>query len=346
MQKKKLIPIVILVVFSAILGVVSLNLLSGKGKSNNRLDDFLVADTAAVDKLIISQSSGYSIELVRNGNQFVTSTGDCVQEEMIDNILHTFTKVAVRSFVPENSVETLRNNIRVNYRKVQIFQNGNWVKTWWIGNATPDHYGTYALLETPGEGVSEIPVILEMRGLRGSIESRFTADGRSWVCSQVFNHAMADIQSVTVEHNEAPQQNFKINRVGSGRAFKITDYRNNAVVFDTLKLVRYLDLFKKANFESVNFTLTAEQVDSMKRVQPWIAIQLQLTNGQKITLDAHRMKAPEGDTDLTGNPIEWDVNRLWAIIDNKKLVKIQYFTFDPFFVDVSYFGGAQYYSVP
>lgn len=338
MQKKKIIPIAILVIFSVILGVVSSNLLSSKGKSNRGLDDFLVADTASVDKLLITQSTGHSIELVRKGSQFVTSTGDCIQEEMIDNILHTFTKVAVRSFVPQNSIETLRNNIRVNYRKVQIFQNGKWVKTWWIGNSTPDHYGTYALLETPKDGVSDIPVILEMRGLRGSIESRFTADGRAWVCTSVFNYATSEIQSVAVQHHETQEQNFTINRVGTGRKFKITDVRNDAIAFDTLKLVRYLDLFKKAHFESVNYTMTPQEVDSMQRTKPWVALRLELTNGQSITLDAYRIKAPEGDTDLTGNPIEFDVNRLWAIINKKNLVKIQYLTFDPIFVGVTYFG--------
>ena len=64
-------------------------------------------------------------------------------------------------------------------------------------------------------------------------------------------------------------------------------------------------------------------------------------NGVKKTLDAHRIKAPEGDTDLTGNPVEWDVNRMWAFIDDKQLVKIQYFVFDPIFVDVNYFGFNQ-----
>jgi hypothetical protein len=346
MQKKKLLTIVALLVLVLVLSLISSRLISGKGKSNKALDDFVVADTAAVDRLVLSQSTGYSLELVRKNGSFVTITGDCIQEEMIDNILHTFTKVAVRSFVPQNSVENLRNNIRVNYKKVQIFQNGKWVKTWWIGSSTPDHYGTYAILETPDDGISDVPVILEMRGLRGSIESRFTADPRAWVCTSVFAYAINDIQEIKVKHHENVDQDFKITRVGQGRAFKLTDFRNNSVIYDTLKLVRYLDLFKKAHFESVNYTMTQEQVDSMKRAKPWLSIALELTNGKKITLDAYRIKAPEGDTDLTGAPIEWDANRLWAILDKKQLVKIQYFVFDPFFVDITYFQPKRTFAIP
>jgi uncharacterized protein YlzI (FlbEa/FlbD family) len=341
MQKKKVISIVALLVVVLILSLITSNLLSNRGKSNKGLDDFLVADTATVDRIVLTESTGYSLELVRQGGKFVTVTGDCIQEEMIKNILHTFTKVAVRSFVPKNSISNLRNNIRVNYRKVQIFQDGEWLKTWWIGNNTPDFQGTYALLELPGEGVSDIPVILEMRGLRGSIETRFTADPRAWVCTNVFSVAISDIKKISVSHSENEAQDFTITRVGKGRAFKISDFQKKSISFDTLKLVRYLDLYKNVNFESVNYTLNDEQIDSMKRNKPWAEVKLELTNGKKLSVDAYRMKAKPGDTDLTGIPIEWDANRLWGILSEGSLVKIQYLSFDPIFVDISYFGFPQ-----
>jgi hypothetical protein len=337
MTRKKLISIVALLTVVGVLAIISVNLLSEKGKSNRGLDDFLVADTSSVDKLILTQSSGFSIEIVRDGFDWLTKDGSCVQEEMIDNILHTFTKIAVKSYVPQNSVENIRNNIRVSYKKVQIFQNGKWVKTWWIGNSTPDHLGTYALLETPGDGISEIPVIVEMRGLRGSIESRFTADPRAWMCTSVFHYAMNEIKSVTLKHAGAPEQDFSIIRTGSGRSFKVTDFKNNAIPYDTLKLVRYLDIFKKVHFESPNYTMKPEQIDSLKKTKPYYSIKLELTNGEKVSLQAYRIKAPEGDLDMAGNPIEWDVNRMWAVLTDGSLVKIQYYVFDPVFVDISFF---------
>ncbi len=337
MNRKKIISIVALLTVVGVLAIVSTNLLSGKGKSTQSLDDYLVADTAAVDKLILTQSSGYSIEILRDGSQWKTSDGSCVQEEMIDNILHTFTKVAVKSYVPKNSIENLRNNIRVSYKKVQIFQNGKWVKTWWVGNSTPDHYGTYALLETPGGGVSEVPVVLEMRGLRGSIESRFTADPRAWVCTSVFQYAMSEIQSVSLKHAESSEQDFSIIRTGQGRAFKIVDFKNNSILYDTLKLVRYLDVFKRLHYESPNYTMNSQQLDSLKKSKPYYSLRMELTNGEKISLDAYRVKAPEGDVDLAGNPIEWDVNRMWAVLTDGSLVKIQYYVFDPVFVDIGFF---------
>jgi len=339
MSKKKIISIVALLSVAVLLAIVSMNLLTGKGKSNRGLDDYLVADTASVDRIVLTQSTGHVIEIERNGNNWQTKTGACVQDEMIDNILHTFTKIAVRSYVPQNSVENLRNNIRVNYKKVKIFQNGSLVKTWWIGGSTPDHQGTYALLETPGDGVSEIPVILEMRGLRGSIESRFTADARAWQCTSIFKYAMRDIQSISLKYRDAPQNSFSLLRMGQGRAFKLTDFQGNSLPFDTLKLVRYLDVFKKVHYESPNYTLKPQQIDSLKKGKPDYAFRMELTDGKKVSVDAYRIKAPEGDTDMTGNPIEWDENRMWAILTDGSLVKIQYYAFDPIFADITFFLG-------
>lgn len=337
MTRKKLISIAALLTVVGVLAIVSANLLSGKGRSTQTLDDYLVADTASVDKLILTQSSGHSIEILRDGSQWKTSDGSCVQEEMIDNILHTFTKVAIKSYVPQNSIENLRNNIRVSYKKVQIFQNGKWVKTWWVGNSTPDHYGTYALLETPAAGLSDVPVVLEMRGLRGSIESRFTADPRAWVCTSVFQYAMSDIQSISLKHAESAEQDFAIVRTGAGRSFKVLDFKNAAIPYDTLKLVRYLDIFKKMHYESPNYNLQPDQIDSLKKSKPYYSFRMELTNGEKISLDAYRIKAPAGDLDLTGNPIEWDINRMWAVLTDGSLVKIQYYVFDPVFVDIGFF---------
>lgn len=336
MSKKKIGTIVGLFVLIIALAVVSNNLLSNRGKSNKALDDFLVVDTLSVDRLEIIQSSGFIFEIFRKGNRWQTKEGACVQQEMVDNILHTFTKVAIKSYVPKNAIENIKNNIRVNYRKVKIYQKGKWVKTWWIGNSAPDNLGTYAMLETPS-GISETPVMLEMRGLNGSIDSRFTGDARTWQCTEVFRHSMSQIQKIVLTNTEHPEQGFIIARKGEGRSFTVSDFRQNNIGFDTLKLVRYLDIFKKVHYESPNYTMTQAQIDSLKKEKPFYQISLQTTDNEKITLDAYRMAAAPGEEDMVGQPIDFDQNRMWAILNGTELVKIQYFVFDPIFVDISFF---------
>ena len=109
------------------------------------------------------------------------------------------------------------------------------------------------------------------------------------------------------------------------------------MAYDTLKLVRYLDIFKKVHFESPNYTLNQQQIDSLKKTAPYYSLRMELSNGEKVTLDAHRIKVAEGDVDMAGNPIEWDVNRMWAVLTDGSVVKIQYYSFDPVFVDIGFF---------
>jgi hypothetical protein len=79
--------------------------------------------------------------------------------------------------------------------KVEIFQNGEWAKTWYVGFSTQDHYGTYMLLETPDEK-SDLPVIMKVKGLAGIIDPRFFADKRKWVCTNIFNLSLDEISEL------------------------------------------------------------------------------------------------------------------------------------------------------
>lgn len=335
MKNKKLIGFIVVIVVVALLGYMSSDLLSGKGKSDRTLDDFMVEDTASVDKIIISNSFGLSVTVVRGENGWMTKEGDCIQQEPLNNILHTLNKVSVQSFLPQAAVENIKNQITVDFKKVEIFQNGKWVKTWHIGNSTPDHYGTYVLLETAKDGMSNAPVVLEMKGLRGTIEPRFVADFRAWACTRIYSHSMEEIQQIKLKNFEKPEESFEWTRKGSNFELKW----NGSVQpnYDTLKMVRYMERFNKLHFESHNYTMTQEQADSMRKTRPYIKFALKEKSGKEIGITAYRMKTDGVKLDFNGDTLRFDENRMWAFLDDGLLVKIQYYVFDPIFVDGRYF---------
>ena len=335
MQKKKLIVFIAIVLVVSLLGYFSGNLLSGKGKSNRTLDDFMVEDTASVNKLIISNSFGLSVTVVRGDDGWTTLEGDCIQQEPINNILHTLNKAAVKSFLPQASVENVKNQITVDFKKVEIFQKGKWVKTWYVGNSTPDHYGTYVLLETAKEGTSNAPVVLEMKGLRGTIEPRFVADYRAWACTKIYGHSIADIQGIKLKNFEKPEASFEWKR--NGTHFDLYWNGSKQGNYDTLRLVRYMERFQKVHFESHNYTMSQEQADSMRNTLPYIKFSLIEKSGKEIGLTAYRKKPDGVRFDFNGDTLRYDENKMWAFLDDGLLVKIQYYVFDPIFVDGSFF---------
>jgi len=335
MKNKKRIGLVAVVIIVAFLGYLSSDLLSGKGKSDRTLDDFMVEDTASVDKIIISNSFGLSVTVLRGKEGWTTKEGECIQQEPLNNILHTFNKVSVKSFLPQAAIENVKNQIAIDYKKVEIFQKGKWVKTWYIGSSTPDHYGTYVLLETAKDGKSNAPVVLEMKGLRGTIEPRFVADFRSWACTKIYGHSMDEIQQIKLKNFEKPEESFEWTRKGSN--FDLTWNGSLQKSYDTLRMVRYMDRFSKVHFESHNYTMTQEQADSMRKTRPYIKFALKEKSGKEIGLTAYRMQTNGVHLDFNGDTLRYDENKMWAFLDDGLLVKIQYYVFDPIFVDGSYF---------
>ena len=73
-------------------------------------------------------------------------------------------------------------------RKVEIYQNGSLSKTWYIGTCTPDHFGTYMVLETPEQGKSTEPMTMRMEGFNGCLRQRYFAWEREWRHTGLFNY--------------------------------------------------------------------------------------------------------------------------------------------------------------
>jgi hypothetical protein len=334
-KKKKQLTFGILLLVVLVLGFFATDLVQGKGKSNRTLDDFMVLDTASVDRIIISTSYGDKMDLVRTTAGWTTSTGQCVQKEPLQNILHTLNKASVKSYLPNSSVENIKNQLSIDYRKVEIFQNGKWTKTWYVGNSTADHYGTYVLLETAQDGKSNAPVVLEMKGLKGTIEPRFFADPRMWACTQIFAYNPDEIASIKLENFEQPMHNFEWKR--KNNQFILYNGSTKEPVYDTLRLVRFLEKFRKVHFESPNFKLNAAQVDSLKKSKPYHKLSVSDKKGVKKSITTHRMAAEGLKIGLNGDTLKWDENKLWAFLDDGELVQIQYFVFDEILVHRSYF---------
>ena len=153
---------IILIVALAALGIWAWTL-SNKDNSSSKmsdeaLSDFAVADTARIDKLVLSDNEGNKgVTLVRHGVEWTDKQGGCVQQHLVHNMLLTIKRIEVKAPVPENSIETVNKNLTTHHRKVEIYQDGELVKTWYVGQPTADQYGTYMLLKDPEKGKSPEP---------------------------------------------------------------------------------------------------------------------------------------------------------------------------------------------
>jgi hypothetical protein len=340
---KRIIIVILGIALLVGLGIFTSRLISNKGKSDEQLAafNFEIKDTASVNKIIITEPNGMEMTLIRSGNQWTDSKGECVQPVLVFNILEALYNVRFKGYVPENSVKTVINRISTIGIKVQYFQNDDWSKTWYIGGSTADHHGTYMLVESDEAGKSDLPVIAEIKGMKGIIEPRFFADPRKWQCSGIFAYQMQDIAEVNVKFTERPDRSFEVRKIKKDYLVKYAG--KYLTTLDTNMVYRYLLNFKRVNFENPNYELNEKQIDSLKRSRPFCELSVRTTKGEKKKLRMFRIKSTgDAEVDDFGDKVSYDINRFWCELPDGQVVKCQYFVFNPLIMGHIYFNPNRY----
>ena len=313
---------------------------SGSRMSDEALKDFAVTDTASIDKLVLSDTEGNSgVILVRTGGQWNMESGACVQQNLVHTMLATIKHVMVKSPVPKNSVETANKNLTTHHRKVEIYVKGELAKTWYVGQATPDQYGTYMLLKDPVKGKSPEPFIMYMPNMYGNLESRFITNPQAFECTGVFNYDALAIKSIDIQRPDSNQYSAKITALGDNR-FDLSSNGKKIPMFDTVLVRGYILGYRKIHFEQHNYLINKHSEDSLKQTMPWYAIEVTDTKGEKNRVLCYRKRMVYQKYDYDGELIEFDRDRLWVVLNDGRLVVGQYYAFDKILHDLRFFTQA------
>lgn len=337
-KNKKSIILGIAVIVIAVLAFFATNLVRNSGKSDSELLEFAIADTSSINRIELRDAYNNEFIIVKGDDGVWTdSDGQCIIQEPVMTMLETIKNIEFKGYVPENSKKNVTNRLAALNTEVKIFQNGKWSKTWYVGYATQDHYGTYMLLETSKEK-SDYPVIMKVRGLSGIIEPRFFADQRKWRCTEVFAIPRKDIQSVNVYYPEEKSKSFSVERKGYDYVVKHNGELLSGI--DTSMASRYLSSYKKVHFELVNYELDKKGLDSLKKSTPFCILTLKKMDGKTQKLRMFRVK---GSGEELGNDygelVDYDINRFWLELPDGEVVKAQYFVFNPLIMGHLYFGS-------
>ena len=332
---RKLIVLIAFLILVITLGFYAKSLVENQGKSDTELIEFAVKDTSSVDKIIISDAYSNTIELVRSEKKWTDASGECVTQENVHFILDALKNIEFKAYLAKEAQANFNKKLVTQHTKVEIFQNGEWVKTWYIGPPSQDHYGQIMLLDSKEAGKSDIPVMMSIRGVKGIIEPRFFADKRSWKCTNIFAVPLDKIAKVDVKIMTDPRLSFSVTKVGSilsvFQAGKKLENADNSMTY------RYLQNYKKIHYDLANFELSKRQVDSVKHTKPFSTISLYETTGKKTHLRLFTLKSNETSKNEYGEVLNIDLNKFWCELPNGELVKCQYFVFDPLLKGHLYF---------
>ena len=334
--------LIILIVLTIVSGVVYYMNDGQSTLSSNPLANFAFDDVESIDKLIIIDKDGKKVTLTKTDDSDLWDLNGKfkARKSNTDLLLKTFNRIKVKSPVPKSMQETVIRNIAGDGKKCEIYQNGVLAKTYYIGTPTPDHFGTYMLLETPSEGRSSEPFIMHMTGFAGFLSTRFFTDEEEWRHTGIFNYPELEFSSVEVDNFAYPGMSFRID-YGGGNDLKLISpsSEQELTVFDSLAVKDYLLRYKKVHFETFNSYLSPAEEDSVLRSKPAYLIRVTENDGTEKQIQLYWVVNTIDAYDIDGSEYLWHPDIFYGTVDGEDLVRCQRFVFDPLLQPIIYFTG-------
>ncbi len=305
-------------------------------KSNNTLNEelsnFAVKNIKEVDKIFITDKQNNQVTLDKTEEGWKVNQHFFAREDAIKNLLQCLQKMTVKHPISKAEHNTQIQRLAVSSRKVEVYAKGKKIKTMYIGGATQDQYGTYAILEN-----SSVPFVVHIQGFLGFLTPRFIVTEDLWRENFVFKCKPANITKVQVVNSEEKEKSFTLTKMGN--AYSIKNYKGQSIRnIDTAQVKFYLSNFKKISYEAMVTEMTEQKRDSLiNKAKPFHTITLEAGKDNRQVIKTFHVKNDTHYND-EGEMLLYDPDRMYAVFNNNKdIATVQYRTFDKITIDPKLF---------
>lgn len=338
MKRKNIILIVVTGVILLAAGVVAL--LNWTKTSGNIFDSgYNVADTAAINKIFLADKQNNRVTLTRNSASSWTVDGKyAASQPMVNLLLQTLKDMRKRSDVNRNAVPNVIKDIAAHGIKVEIYQDNGSKAVLYVGRETQDMLASYMLRED-----EEVPSIVHIPGFRGFLTPRFPTEPLKWRSHTVVDLDVFDIDRIELEIPSAPEESFAVVHEGDDFHFELLQSHTRVAQFDTARVAQMLSSFKNLCFDEFAAIVPNTFADSCVTGVPRTILRITDTKGEAHVLKTYIKYINPADIQTEEDQKfydAFDVNRLYAILDQKDTVLIQYYVFDNILQPASYFLGS------
>lgn len=351
MKKKNiiLIAIAMVAIVAAIITVVNLSKAPFK-------QDYHIEDIASVTKLFLADKANNEVTLTREGDStWLVNGAYAANQPFVDLMLETLNTMRIRQQVNKNAIPNAIKDIAAHGIKVEVYQNVpfiNWfggrlklftreklTTTYFVGRETPDKLATFMFRKG-----DDVPYIIHIPGFRGFLTPRFVADPMKWRSHNIVDLNVREIERVEMEIPDSPQESFAIVRDGDGFVMEMLDSHQRTNGFDTARVAQMLSAFTWLNFDEFASIVPNSFADSCVSGTPRTILRITDIHGNNTELKTYIKYTNPEDRKAMPDPSMYetfDLNRLYAILNQKDTVLIQYFVFDNILQPASYFLGAE-----
>lgn len=323
-MKKNIVSLVLLVVLG---GVAAYFYFTKSGSTfKPELTDYAYKDTTNITKIFLADKKGNKILLEReNSHKWKVNKEFRARQDGVNNLLDVIARVEVKAPINKAAYEAVVKRIASSGIKVEIYTDSDEpTKVIYVGGSNQEHTGTEMLIEG-----SSTPHLTHIPGFYGFLVPRFFTNINEWKDRSIFKYEYGQIAKVKVEYPLDPKESFEITDLGNDQ-FALTDLTNGVDLpdYDTLLLLDYVSRFKNIPYESFEETKTEDFITNITQSKPETIFTVTDKLGNSVVCKTHLKPAHEGATDLEGNPILYDLDRLYAFVNDKDFVVVQHFVFD------------------
>ncbi len=345
----------IIIIAVVVIGVVALLIARSGSKTSTFPQDYHIEDIDAVTKIFIAdkQDNHVLLERVADSIRDTQWTVDGLypaSQPMVDLLLSTLHDMRIRQQVNRNAipnvvkllssravkVEVYRKKYLIDWfdGKVRLFPHEKKV-TYFVGHETQDMMACHMFREG-----DKVPYIIHIPGFRGYLTPRFVADPILWRSHAIVHWNIHRIGRVELDLPNAPQESFAVVRNGKGFDMELTQSHTLLPGFDTARVAQMLSCFANLNFDEYASRVPNAEKDTSFAAGPAAILRISDTCGN--TREVKTFRKYNNPDDAVAMPDTnlynvFDLDRLYAVIDNKDTVLIQYFVFDNILQPASYF---------
>lgn len=300
--------------------------------------DFLVKDTALITRIFMADKEGRSAELRREKEGWVVNGKYKCRSEAIRNLMEAIRLVEVKMPVPKSAKANVLRFMSSNAIKVEIYQDDERVKQYYIGHEPADSEGSYMLLSRTDDENYPDPFVCFIPGFKGFLQPRFITNENEWRDRLVLNFTPPELKEIKLHYPFLPaDSSFRIHFVNAAE-FKLYGGDGLEQTFDMGKMRQYLIYFQNISYESLISAKNSRLLDSLSRNKAFAELHVLTTKGESHVYRFYR-KAFTGEVNPElGVRFEHDPDRLFLNFDKgKEWALIQYFVFGKLLITADYF---------
>lgn len=309
--KKVIIPLLILI----LVGGVAFWLISQNDEStlDVKSTNFSVKDTALIDKLKLSNMSGGSVTLSREkGNQWKVNGKFNANSTKVKTLLTTIRNVEVKNPVSISRRENVVKSLASQNIQVDIFQNGELVRSYFVGHQTPDEMGTYMAMNNK----EKKPYVVHIPGFYGYLSSRYFINPQKWRTKKLFAFNPVSIRKVSIQYSNNPQNSFILEVQGNDE-FVVSNSKQNKTLQNPKSSLakKFLVQFKDMRSESsLKGDSRKQTLDSLQNRDPLFLVKVNGKSDKKREVAFYRagLSAQEEE----GHEAS-DMKRFYAIANHR-----------------------------